>query len=95
MRLGDLDLAKMKIDVELFRIFGFQNLFERLQEVIDSCPTINPEDLHPKGKWIDNPSDGIWTTTCSNCGVEKPQHEHTKYCSDCGADMRDRANMEV
>lgn len=40
-----------------------------------------------KGEWIDEPSDGIWTTKCSCCGTELPQHEHTKYCANCGAEM--------
>lgn len=42
----------------------------------------------PRGEWIDEPTEGAWTTKCTYCGTEKPQHEHTYFCPDCGADMR-------
>ena len=64
---------------------------------IDNAPTINPEDLRPKGKWIgigyEGYADGYpvydyWE--CSNCGNEEKGEdvpEANPYCRCCGAKM--------
>lgn len=64
---------------------------------IDQQPTINPEDLRPKGKWIgieyDGYADGcpvydLWE--CSNCGNEEKGEdvpEQNPFCRCCGAKM--------
>lgn len=80
MRIIDADKLLKEADTE-----GAWGYVDKIQ--ILEAPTIRLEDLILKGEWIDEPSERIWTTTCSNCGTEKPQHEHTKYCPDCGAIM--------
>lgn len=60
-------------------------IIETVQDsYLKDAPTIDPVR---HGKWIDEPSDGAWTTRCTSCNSEKPQHEHTKWCPDCGAKM--------
>lgn len=59
---------------------------------IDDQPTINPEDLRPKGKWeeyIDE--DECWGRMiyprCSRCQwIDMVEH---KFCPNCGAQMEE------
>lgn len=61
---------------------GYETLF---QEAIKEAPTINPEDLRPKGRWID--------CTCSVCKFDALYLEHstvqvlTGFCPNCGTKM--------
>lgn len=79
MRLKDIDkfpLLPNKLD-------GDESEYERgyhdATANLNALPTIDPESLRPKGKWIDG-------MKCSECG----QVDFTKpnFCPDCGADMR-------
>ena len=62
-------------------------------DMVEEAPTINPEDLRPKGKWI--PSEFGFpdrSKKCSRCGeYEEPRTEKKKpfpdYCPNCGAKM--------
>ena len=71
-----------------------------LRAMIDTAPTIDPEELRPKGRWIHcNGKSNLWH--CSECGekilynpirrtynIEKrPVHKVNKYCRGCGAIM--------
>lgn len=73
-------------------LIGFD--FDKMINVIDNAPTINPEDLRPKGKWI---SKGR-KLECSVCHqrvylgtdekiIHKIEKDVRKYCSWCGAKM--------
>ena len=54
MRLGDLDALLEKVwDVDCR--CGYVQVVDRAD--IETAPTINPEDLRPKGRW----EDGDWT----------------------------------
>lgn len=65
---------------------------------IKKAPTIDPESLRPKGRWVNEDFLEKAATVndpaiCSNC--KKPAHkaEHgyailSKFCPNCGADMR-------
>ena len=58
---------------------------------IDDQPTINPEDLRPKGKWFRRENTDIWE--CSECGYKKSFFGSTPialgyyFCPNCGAKM--------
>lgn len=92
MRLIDADLAMKIADTDLDD--------ERagvVQYVLLHTPTINPEDLRKKGKWIGieydgyadgNPVYDLWE--CSNCGNEEKGEdvpEQNPFCRCCGAKM--------
>lgn len=64
--------------------FG-KNKYVMLKD-IDHAPTIDPEDLRPKGEWTKN-SNG---RTCDQCKfVYYSCHKKGfNYCPNCGADMR-------
>ena len=58
------------------------NAWYRVEDVwkcIDEQPTIDPESLRPKGRWL---LDG----RCSEC-LENPLTTHKTYCPHCGAKM--------
>lgn len=65
---------------------------------IQDCPTIDPEDLRPHGRWLDIPNayvsvastDGSYhgcATSCSVCGEVNPNAYKTNCCPNCGAKM--------
>lgn len=64
------------------------NMIDELEE----APTINPEDLRPKGKWIDfsEPDTPAWDRVyrCSNCGKIVVYHNFV-LCPECGAKMEE------
>jgi hypothetical protein len=64
----------------------------RVMVWIDNAPTIDPESLRPKGKWLKSE----WgypdrTLTCSACGFEYDSAYYKqklfRYCPNCGAKM--------
>ena len=66
------------------------NMMDELEE----APTINPEDLRPKGQWIERVGLGEWV--CSECQHEiylpfgeTPEEVGTNYCPSCGAKMEE------
>lgn len=53
-----------------------------------ACPTIDPEELRPKGEWIKTEYTPNFYCKCSVCGRMMPIGEKTNYCPHCGAKMR-------
>lgn len=64
---------------------------------IEDAPTIDPESLRPKGRWVMT----VYTTTskrgrvisnrryaCSECGYGNGR-KRSNFCPNCGADMTD------
>lgn len=60
MKLIDADELKKKAKLRGHCISPLVTAHHMCVDVhdIDNAPTINHEDLHPKGKWIDSPSGG-------------------------------------
>ena len=89
MRLIDADALLEKVwDVDCR--CGYVQVVDRAD--IETAPTIDPEDLRPKGEWV-RPTkiDGRTFNVphCSACGgVPCGVDEHTHFCPNCGADMR-------
>lgn len=105
MRLGDLDKLKENFikwlpkegEDFLSNIHPIENIVISAIMEIEEAPTINPEDLRPKGRWefgVKHGASGYW---CSNCesgftgeNAEWIAKEHD-YCPKCGADNRQTA----
>ena len=98
---GDSLLMKLKQHRLLFiEAYGdFSNFSEkdkaRIDE-IDNCiaeiinaPTIDPEGLRPKGKWIEREHEDVRGNYnlfhCSRC--DEPNARKKNYCPNCGAKM--------
>lgn len=63
-------------------------LYERLGNCDQEIPTINPEDLRPKGRWIEKPYLLGTSRFCSLCGENYGMpHGIYNYCPNCGARM--------
>lgn len=67
-------------------------LYERLDNCEREIPTINPEGLRPKGRWIylgESFFDTVYK--CSECGHPEKMNKKCKknYCPNCGAKMEE------
>lgn len=56
---------------------------------VDAAPTIDPESLRPKGRWI---TDGNGVTYCGKCRHVDDYASVHNYCPNCGTDMRGEAD---
>lgn len=56
------------------------------QQIIDRQPTIDPKNLIPHGRWIDNGIPGSMLSGCSVCGFTCGAYAFN-YCPNCGAKM--------
>lgn len=104
MRLIDADLLVKVLNSRGYKIVSFyfggiRKAFDT-KEYIDKFPTINPEDLRPKGKWIGCdlteydehgecihfPRQGVYCSKCRNA-FKKELLWKRNYCPNCGAKM--------
>lgn len=113
MRIIDADALKFGLEKVTLYVQGLRfgktvlgkilEAYRRaVYEEIEAAPTIDPEELRPKGEW-EVANDG--THFCSRCGYDAPftwddidRHfinsaddvpdRPTNYCPNCGADMR-------
>lgn len=88
MRIINADDLK---DLMYIACMGQDKAFVKVfEQVIDDCPTIDPDSLIPHGRWIEyeaSDSDLDPRCRCSKCGsVETPLARHS-YCPNCGAKM--------
>lgn len=94
MRLGDLDaLVKFIQDglnnPDREKALG-HDAIEILAEIECNMPTIHPDSLRPKGRWVYAGYTAFCGTPycrCSLCGEGDTTHR-TNFCPNCGADMR-------
>lgn len=75
--------------------------YELIMLEIDEAPTIDPEEMRPRGKWIWNPNGmdwGLGAWECSECACRNnnlPMNSNmnplmfsgSNYCPNCGAKM--------
>lgn len=94
MRLIDADRALEIVRDQGRAHPGAYHLTNYATLILQEAPTINLEDLRPKGKWKSyHEADfgwGKWGDECSNCGfrVERGEVEFSlHYCPKCGAKM--------
>ena len=88
----ELELADFETDS---RMFGGQTvLFEySVFKIVDSAPTISPDEVRGVGKWETKHDKVAWWYECSCCH-EKPlisnfgaMENLSAYCPNCGAKM--------
>lgn len=61
-----------------------------MMDELEEAPTINPEDLRSKGKWIEKPYLLGTSRFCSLCGENYGMpHGIYNYCPNCGAKMEE------
>ena len=65
---------------------------ECIDRILDKAPTIDPEILRPKGRWVESlviqtDISSLYDYTCSECSVVVCQEFN--YCPKCGADMQE------
>lgn len=84
MRLIDVDaLGIGKAKREAFENQAYADGWNSAIEIIETAPTIDPEELRPKGRWIVHGN----SCECSNCNtVGSP---HWKCCPVCEVKMED------
>lgn len=78
-------------------IFGRQERLACAEGLINSAPTLSPDDVRGVGKWIDCPSthiqDGAKYKMCSVCNEHIAVLGHDlDYCPYCGARMKGDKN---
>lgn len=106
MRVIDADALEKRMEERLNSLrkeFGnydhYTDGFEEGMVAVEDAPTIDPEELRPKGEWVgeaDGYADGelvydVWyCSECNHCiddGTDDPELL-PNYCPNCGADMR-------
>ncbi|MBC3516030.1 hypothetical protein H8K20_06430 [Neobittarella massiliensis] len=90
MRLIDADAAVDRYYTEWEKVDICDGAQDRdwLKQCIDEAPTIDPEDLRPRGRWIEKPYLLGITRYCSKCGENYGMpHGVFNYCPNCGAKM--------
>ena len=53
--------------------------------ITGELPSAQPERM--RGKWIDDGDPFMWECGC--CGYRVKRYNNTRYCPNCGADMRE------
>ena len=103
MRLIDADALKRLLDEQheqLRRVYlslsddvdksickGELAAYATVKRAVDYAPTISPESLRPKGRWIMHDDEILGLSCeCSVCHIETCGD--SPYCPNCGADMR-------
>ena len=89
-RLIDADALMEREGISQFAVFarGSGKTLLRacrtyLQCVIDDAPTVDPEDLRPKGRWIEVDGEVFDCSVCHGIHASYPHN----YCPECGAKM--------
>lgn len=54
---------------------------------MEQCITIDPEELRPRGKWIEQTVRGALVLVCSVCHCGSNLFYEQNYCPNCGAKM--------
>lgn len=93
MRLIDADelIKRMGLGVKVFTpVRGNTKstvslIFVLIKEAIVSAPTINPEDLRPKGRWVERHDLTGYKYECSACSLGADLM--TDFCPNNGAKM--------
>ena len=85
MRL--IDAEALKVNFEANTPVAFQDMIPGIHYIIDRARTIDAVPVK-HGKWI-KAKNSLWSVaTCSECGYINVDARN--YCTNCGADMRER-----
>ena len=91
MRLIDADKLQNEISEQIELEYGYEGIREDLENIFANLPTINPESLRPKGRWVVKEtmirSPFAKNAYCSEC-LDETSYAHN-YCPNCGAKMEE------
>ena len=94
MRLIDADVYYKEVQEYVFPItahnlMGAADAYYRCVHLLEEAPTIDPEELRPKGRWEEEMTEDefgkLCLDKCSVCGGF--QYTQSNYCPNCGAKM--------
>lgn len=95
MRLIDADALRMRLnDLEArgghayYRKGMDDTLHYFMPKIIKDAPTVDPEELRPKGRWevmYTCRGERLWGFECDQCGAGSPKTSN--YCPHCGCKM--------
>ena len=74
------------LETESGREYGIS--FSGVEQTLKSLPSAQPERM--RGKWIDDGDPFMWV--CDVCGYRVKRYNNTRYCPNCGAEMRGDAD---
>lgn len=83
-------IMKLEMLIDLSQQNELKNMHEALRMAIRSLETV-------RGEWAEEVSDGVLYTHCSECGsapllnIWNKQEELSRYCPNCGAEMKEKA----
>lgn len=82
-----IDADAMKEELLWGNVYLSDNETNALVDLIDNQPTIDPENLRPKGHW-ESPSKLLNIVNCTACKTTFPgDFDEFRYCPCCGAKM--------
>ena len=82
---------RQKDDIELYGVHIAECFpADEAKEIVDQIPTIDPESLRPKGRWVSDEGDILFH--CSECGTQiSTSWDYDdlswNYCPNCGKKM--------
>ena len=90
MRLIDADaLGVGPCNPDVFKHPEYAHGWNSLLDIINDAPTISPDSLRKRGRWIG--CEGTEYFKCSNCNDEffflDGNPDETRFCPSCGARM--------
>ena len=72
-----------------------EQIFYVTGEDIDAAPTIDPENLRPKGHW-ESPSKLLNIVNCTACKTTFPgDFDEFRYCPCCGCFMKNKDDVDM
>ena len=93
MRLGDLVALEKQFreDAENAVCYEERKTLEQCVRDVMAAPTISPDSLRPKGRWIDRPSvkGQVYCSECATIEKVTDSNYKSRSCPNCGADMRE------
>ena len=83
--MSDLISRQAAIDIVRFECGEWEGLAKTIIKRFEQLPSAQPE--RKRGKWIDDGDPFMWECGC--CGYRVKRYNNTRYCPNCGADMRE------
>lgn len=94
MRLGDLDALRDEMQEYVFPIttnnlMGAADAYYRTIHLIEDAPTIDPEELRPKGRWLSAYEYALKIGVADAERLkEAAEDKWWKFCNDCGQPVK-------
>ena len=82
---------------ELPLAWEYGQAVSEIYEIVKNAPTINPDDLSPRGRWEKTEYNGfVRCSACRDVYIDESWLEDGKwkFCPNCGARMEETSNAE-